>query len=186
MPTDANVAARVRAWLQDVVVGLDLCPFAAGPMRRGAVRIAVSEATDAESALTDLWLELDRLFGTATETVETTLLALPAIDQHDFEGLVHLTEVAEAVADRAGYADLVQIIAFHPNWCAAGAPPDDPANATNRSPVPMLHLLREASVSRAIDSHPDPLGIPARNAELLRGLDPTTLRALTLGHGPTH
>lgn len=156
---------EVRAWLRDVIVGLDLCPFAAGPLRRGRVRLAESEATELEAVLLDVMREAQLLVD--DDTVETTLLLLPHA-LADFEDHLEATFLAEDLLAASGLEGTVQLVGFHPDYCFEGADPADPANATNRSPVPLLHLLRTESVSRAIDTHPDVNGIAARNVALLR------------------
>ena len=155
----------VRVWLRDEIVGLDLCPFAAGPLRAGRVRIASSDAQDPEGAVTDLLLEARHL--DEHPVVETTLLLLTGLPV-DFETFLDLTALAEDVLADEGYEGELQIVAFHPDFCFAGADPDDPANAVNRSPVTLWHLLRAQSVERAIAGHPDVAGIPERNARELR------------------
>lgn len=181
--TSDEVAARTRTWLGDVVVGLDLCPFARGPLEGGRVRIVVSEATDLEAALTDLWMELDRLTGTPVKALETTLLVVPGC-LGDFEDYLDALHVAEGILAQRGFEGIVQIASFHPDYCFADAAPGDPANHTNRSPFPMFHLLREDSVTRAVDGHPDIAAIPERNAALLRTLDPRRLEAWRRGERP--
>lgn len=161
-------AARTLAWVRDFVVGLDLCPFAAGPLARGEVRVAVCEAADFDACVRDTLAELARLDD--DPTIETTLVVFPRA-LAAFDELLDAAAAVQHLLEDAGFAGLVQVVSFHPDYVFEGAPPDDPANATNRSPYPMLHLLREASVSAAVSSHPDPEGIGARNAERLRSRD---------------
>jgi len=160
--------AAVRTWLKDFIVGLDICPFAGGPLRGGRVRIAVSQAADLEAAIADLLREAERL--DEDPEVETTLLLVPDLFP-DFGDFLDATALAIEVFQVSGYEGVYQIVAFHPEFCFEGAEPDDPANATNRSPIVLWHLLREASVDRAVEGHPDVHGIPERNAALLRELD---------------
>lgn len=183
MADAALVAQQTRSWLQHAVVGLDLCPFARGPLEGGRVRIAVSEANDVEGALTDLWMELDRLLAADPAEVETTLLVLPeGLD--DFEDFLDVIELSEVVLEKRGAADEVQLAHFHPDYRFEGAVEGDPADFTNRSPHPVLHLLRTAGVARAIAAHPDTLSIPDRNARLLRSLHPAALERLRRGEPP--
>jgi len=158
---------ETRTWIEDVVVALDLCPFAAAPLREGRVRFRVSDATTAGELASHLSDELRRLDREAPEAIETTILLHPHV-LRDFEEYNRFLDVADWLLGRLGLAGTIQIASFHPDYRFAGAAPDDPANATNRSPHPMLHLLREASVEAAVRSHPDPRGIPRRNAEKLR------------------
>jgi len=153
----------VRAWLDRVVIGLNLCPFARAALP-GLRVVTVPPGTSPLGHLIDESARLDGADGPAT-----TLIVVPdglaAFDTY----LDQLAE-AESVLSRAGYDGIIQIASFHPDYCFEDADPDDPANATNRSPWPLFHLLREADVSAAIDRHPDPEGIPARNTQLLREL----------------
>jgi len=165
-----EVIRRTRDWLRTVVVGLDLCPFARGPLQAGRVRIAASGAGTVQDALEDLGLELDRLLATAPDVLETTLVVYPQVFE-GFPDFVDATAIArELVASLA--EGVVQLADFHPDYVFAGSPASDPAHRTNRSPYPMWHLLRESSVGRAVDGYPDIAEIPVRNARRLREMDP--------------
>ena len=164
-----EVVALVRAWVEEFVVGLALCPFAAEPLAAGRVRFALSPARTPEALADDLADELARLDRTAPEELETTLLLAPhALPR--FEDFNAFLDVVDLLLEKLSLVGVLQVASFHPDYRFAGAAIDDPAHASNRSPVPMLHLLREASVARAAASHPDPRGIPARNAARLREL----------------
>ena len=164
-----DVLAETRAWLERVVVGLDLCPFAAEPLRAGRVRLRVSDAEQPEQLASDLEEELARLDREPPAALETSLLVHPRA-LLDFEAFNQFLAVADFLLDKLELAGEIQVVGFHPCFRFADAPADDPANATNRSPHPMLHLLRETSVAEAVRMHPDPQGIPARNARKLRRL----------------
>jgi len=159
-PVDAT-----EAWLRDFVVALDLCPFAAGPLRAGAVRVIASRSCTMQDLLADLLNEIEVLRG---EGASTTLLVVPSL-LADWDDFLDLLAFAEDLLDETGDADFVQLVGFHPDYVFGDAPVGDPANATNRSPFPMLHLLRRDEVARAIEGHPDVSGIPERNMALLRG-----------------
>lgn len=169
MSDSARQKQETRDWIERVVIGLDLCPFAAEPLRAGRVRIVVSGAVDPETLADELSAELMRLEREPANVLETTLLVHPLVLQ-DFEAFNRFLEVGDLLLEKLGLVGSLQIASFHPDYRFEGAPPDDPANATNRSPYPMLHLLREASIERATRAHPDPEGIPRRNAERLRAL----------------
>jgi hypothetical protein len=172
-----EVLEETRDWIEQVVVGLGLCPFAESPLRADRVRIVVSDARDAEALARDLAREIAHLDREPAERVETTVLVHPHALAH-FEDFNRFLDVGDLLLERLGCVGEIQIASFHPDYCFAGASSEDVANATNRSPYPMLHLLREASVARAVAAHPDPGGIPARNAERLRALGWKGLRAL--------
>mgnify|MGYP002629488974 CR=1 FL=1 len=164
MSEDDPVAATER-WLRDVVVGLDLCPFAAGPLHRGGVRIVASRADDLAGLLAEVQHEATVLM---QQGAETTLLVVPELEL-EFEDLLDVVEIGEALLEDLGWQAAVQLVGFHPDYVFGdGLGPDDPANATNRSPYPTLHLLRADDVERAIAGHPDIASIPKRNVALLR------------------
>lgn len=153
-----------ETWLRDFVVALDLCPFAAGPLGAGTVRVIASRATTVQDLLADLLNEIEVL---REQGASTTLLVVPSL-LADWDDFLDVVAFAEDLLDETGDADLVQLVGFHPDYVFGDAPAGDPANATNRSPFPTLHLLRRDEVARAIEGHPDVSGIPARNVALLR------------------
>ena len=161
------VLAETREWIERVVVGLDLCPFAAEPLREERVRLRVSDARTPEHLASDLADELARLDREPPSVIETTLLIHPRV-LLDFQDFNQFLDVGDLLLGRLGLVGEIQIVSFHPDYRFTGAAVDDPANATNRSPHPMLHLLREDSVAAATRTHPDAEGIPRRNAEKLR------------------
>ncbi len=158
--TDSAVIAQTTQWINSVVIGCNFCPFAAKAVLRKSIRYVVLQETTLESALETLVDELN--FLDRTEDIETSLLIFP---KHfsDFEDYLDLVELAENLSIEQGYEGVYQIASFHPDYCFEGADADDPANYTNRSPYPMLHLLREDSISKALDHYIDPEGIPERN-----------------------
>lgn len=158
----------LEQWVRRVVVGLDLCPFAAAPLRAGRVRFAEATCAEVDAVVEAAAHECVRLVETPASELSTTLLALPGWP--DFDAFLEAVGAVEAFLELAELDGLIQVVAFHPQWVAAGEAPDDPAAATNRSPVPALHLLREEEIARAVRAHPDVEGIPARNAALLRKL----------------
>ena len=166
---DEAVIDRTRRWIANVVIGLNLCPFARRVFEAGAIRYVVSKAADDRALLADLTAELRTLVSTPIETVETTLLIHPNalgdfLDDNDFLG-----DADECVAD-LGLEGVVQIASFHPSYRFAESRADDVENYTNRSPYPMLHLLREASVSAVSGDAEEMAKIPLRNVETLRRL----------------
>jgi len=176
-PSDARVVAATRSWVDRVVVGLNLCPFAKAVQAKGQVRYAVSHAETKPTLLADLERELGSLSAADPETVDTTLLIHPKLLQEFLEYNEFLS-VADELLVELGLEGKLQIASFHPEYRFADAEPNDPANYTNRSPYPTLHLLREASVTRAVESFPDAASIYTRNIETLRSLEPARLNAL--------
>lgn len=159
-----------REWVQSVVIGHELCPFAASVLRAGRVRFVLSPACEPEALLGDLDAELARLLRTPVADLDTTLLVHPDA-LIDFDAYNDFLDLGDALLRERGCDGVVQLASFHPDYRFADMPSDDPANWTNRSPHPMLHLLREQSISDALSVYAeDPADIPATNAERLRRL----------------
>ena len=167
MNTEVNEIQATKTWLEQFVIKLNLCPFAAKPFREGRIHYALEVSVEPTQIAERLIDELEHL--QTSPKIETTLLIIPnALD--DFDVYWDFVEVAESIIEQLGLTGVFQIASFHPEYCFEGVEPDDPANKTNQSPYPMLHLLREQSLSEAIAAHPDVAGIPQRNVALLRGL----------------
>ena len=166
---DAEVIADTQRWLERAVIGLNLCPFARATVAKRAVRIAVSHADTQQALAEDLQRELLMLAAAPIDELETTLLVHPDV-LRDFFEYNDFLDVADALLADLDLEGVVQVASFHPDYCFADAPADDPANYTNRSPYPTLHLLREASVERAVEAVPDTDRIFERNVETLRAL----------------
>jgi len=164
-----EVSEAIGRWIDDVVIGLRLCPFAAGPWKAGEVRIAVSSASNGEDAVKDALEEAMHLMDVSEDEVGTTLVAFPRALE-DFETFLDAEETLSQILDQAGCSGVLQVAGFHPDYVFADAEPDALGNWTNRAPVPILHLLREAQVTQAIEQHPDPDSIPADNVRRLEEL----------------
>jgi len=169
--------AETRAWVERAVIGLQLCPFAKAPQVKGQVRYVASEAADADALLADLVAELKLLAAAPPERIETTLLVHPRAFA-DFEDHNDFLEIAEAALVALDLEGVIQIASFHPDYRFAGSEPDDIANATNRSPHPTLHLLREDSIERALASFADPDSIFEANIATMERLGPDGWAAL--------
>lgn len=167
--TPEQVIAETRAWVEHAVVGLNLCPFAKAPLAKGQIRWVCSDAADADALLAQLTAELRLLAAADPEAVETTLLIHPQV-LTDFLEYNNFLDVADAALDTLGLAGTIQIASFHPQYQFAGSAPDDVGNATNRSPYPTLHLLREASVDRAVAAFPQAEAIFEANIRTLEAL----------------
>ena len=167
LTTNDAVVARTRQWIEKVVVGMNFCPFAKRELRRESVRFQVCPDPDMAAVLTELMRECVHL--DADAATETTLLILPE-GFADFDDYLDLAGLAEDLLADQGYEGVYQVASFHPDYRFADADADDPANFTNRSPYPMLHLLREASLESAIDNYPDPDSIPENNIAKARKL----------------
>ena len=168
---DDQIISDVEQWLDEVVIGLDLCPFAARPRREKRVRIAVSHATDDEALLNDLQAELERLSDTPAAELETTLLAIPNMLE-DFADYNDFLDAVDLWVEQFGWEGDLQVASFHPQYQFADTEADDPGNLTNRSPWPLLHIIREESLEKAIEHYPDVDAIPERNIARMKALGP--------------
>ena len=165
----------VGDWLERVVIGLNLCPFAAKPYRAGRVGLKVSAARTEEALLEDLYGELARLDREPAEELETTLLIVPYVFP-DFDAYNQFFGFAEALLEQFGWDGCYQIATFHPDYQFAGTASDDAGNLTNRSPYPILHLIREASIEEVLEHVDDPEAIPIRNVRTVESLTPEQRR----------
>jgi hypothetical protein len=173
--SDQHVKAATQAWLKSVIIEYSICPFAKRELERGSIYFSVNHDTKTEQCLLHLILECDRL--DTDPGIETTLL-IYADAFTEFDDYLDFLEIAESLLIERGYEGTYQLASFHPDYCFQGAKPDDAANYTNRSPYPILHLLRETSIERAVASHPDPENIPQHNIELTRKLGLAKMQAL--------
>ena len=172
-----------RRWLERAVIGLNLCPFAKAVVNKGQVRMVLSEARDEEALLAELGEELVRLRDKPAAEVDTTLIVHPQV-LGDFLDYNDFLDTADALVEELGLEGVLQVASFHPQYQFADSGPDDIANFTNRSPWPTLHLLREDSVSRAVEAFPDPDAIVERNVETLQKLGHAGWRELLQGTDP--
>ncbi|HHI4953920.1 DUF1415 domain-containing protein [Vibrio parahaemolyticus] len=156
------ITQQVDQWLNDVVIGLNLCPFAAKPQRNKQIKIFVSEATQEEALLEDILLQLIELSTTEPEKLETTLVVVPNMLQ-DFWDYNFCIDWVEGLIKQQDWEGIFQVATFHPDYCFGGAAPEDDENLTNRSPYPIFHLIREESMEKVLKHYPDPESIPDTN-----------------------
>ncbi len=168
--TDTDeVIARTRLWLERAVIGLNLCPFAKPVHVQDRIRYVVSEARSEAALVRDLMTELRALDAADPAQCETTLLIHPHVLGKFLDYNAFLAQADDAVCELE-LEGVIQIASFHPGYQFEDAGPEDIGNYTNRSPYPMLHLLREASVERAVTTYPDTTEIYRRNIDTLRNL----------------
>ena len=160
-----EVEQGIRRWLDEIVIGLNLCPFARREVDAGRVRVAVTGHRDTESLLHVFHDELQRL--QQEPQIATTLLVF-ANGVADFFAYLDLLEMAQAWLEEQALDAEFQLASFHPDYLFADSPADDAAHYTNRAPGPVIHLLREDDVEQAIAAHPDTGRIPERNIRLAR------------------
>jgi hypothetical protein len=165
----SNIIADTVQWLERAVIGLNLCPFAKAVHVKKQIRYVVSDARTADALCEQLLDELSYLASADPDEIDTTLLIHPYaltefLDYNDF------LDVADAVLDELELDGELQVASFHPQYQFAGTADDDITNFTNRSPYPMLHLLREASVERAVAAFPDAASIFEKNLATMQTL----------------
>jgi hypothetical protein len=155
---------QTKKWIADVVVGCNFCPFAQREVKRESIffEVLAGSEEDVLNELTAAFLKMD-----AQPTIETMFLLLPQ-DFTSFDDYLNLVAEADLLVEESGYEGVYQVASFHPDYLFEGSSSKDAANYTNRSPYPMLHILREESVSRAVDSYPDTESIPENNIEFAR------------------
>lgn len=169
-PADEAALHETQRWIEKAVIGLNLCPFARSVWVRQQVRIVISRARHLDAFLDDLDRELDLLATTPAEEIDTTLLVHPTLFPDFFVFNDFLNVVDDVVAEH-GLEGVIQVASFHPAFQFEGVAENDLSNCTNRSPYPTLHLLREDSISRAVESPGgDADTIVERNLETLRSL----------------
>ena len=167
-PPDVVIEDTVR-WLEKAVIGLNLCPFAKGVHVKGQIHYAVSDASDAEGVAEALHRELEGLAEANAEKRDTTLLILPHALQ-DFLDFNDFLEIADAMIEELDLGGILQVASFHPQFQFDGTDVDDVTNCTNRSPYPILHLLREDSIDKAVEAFPEAESIFERNMETLESI----------------
>ena len=179
---DAQILAATRRWVERAVIGLNLCPFARAPFIRGRLHFRISHARDTDDLLADLRDELEALQAADPGVRETTLLIHPHVltDFYEYNDFLYAAD-AEVLA--LGLEGDLQIASFHPEYRFADTVADAVENFTNRSPYPMLHLLRESSIDIAVEALTDTDEIYRRNIETLRRLGADGWRALLRNDG---
>jgi len=164
-PSEDPIAAT-RVWLERIVIGLNLCPFAKAVYVKEQVRYVLSDATTPEALVEQLAEELVLLRDASPEQIDTTLIIHPDV-LTDFLDYNDFLDNADAAIEALDLQGILQVASFHPQYQFEGVAADDASNYTNRAPYPILHLLREDSVARAVDAFPDPDVIVERNIQTL-------------------
>jgi hypothetical protein len=165
MTTDEQVITQTKKWITDVVIGCNFCPFAAKVVKQQTVFYTVERSEKKAVCLEILLQECTRL--DKDDTIETTFLIFPE-NFNLFEDYLDFVAIAEKLLKQHGYNGIYQLASFHPLYRFAKAPDDDAANYTNRSVYPMLHLLRESSIDKALEHYDQPDDIPEKNIHFSR------------------
>lgn len=161
-----TIIQDTRQWITNVVVGCNFCPFAAREMNRNAVHFEIAQSASAAAILLQFHALMEKLDD--EPSIETALLIVPE-GWDDFMVYLDLVEKTELLIEDQDYEGIYQVASFHPDYLFAGTSADDASNYTNRSPYPMLHLLREESIDKALEHYPgDPDEIPERNIRFAR------------------
>lgn len=172
---DEKTIRPVQQWVETLVVSLNLCPFAKHELLKDRVRFVSTASATEEQLLAALQSELELL--DTDPSIETTLLIHPGVLQ-DFHDYNQFLDDADALLVELGLEGVYQIASFHPDYQFGGTEPDDAENYTNRSPYPLLHILREASLEQAIERYPGVEQIPEQNIALMNLLGRERLQAL--------
>lgn len=178
MNTEAHhqaIVAQTKKWLEKVVIGLNFCPFAKKEFERKSIRYAIGVSDGQKDALSCLIEELSLL--DKDQSIETTLIIYKN-DYLQFDEYLDWLAVATSLVEQSAYRGIYQLASFHPDYCFEGENLNDAANYTNRSPFPMLHILRESSLEKVLKSFSKPELIPQRNIDKARELGPDYFKNL--------
>src|SRR5882757_3742464 len=165
MITAQQIIDQTKKWINDVVVGCNFCPFAANTIKQQRVHYQVETSASSGICMDSLLNEMKRL--DEDLNIETTFLIFPGSFKQ-FDEYLDMVALAEKLVKQHGYEGIYQLASFHPLYLFADSSPDDPANYTNRSVYPMLHLLREESITKALEHYSQPEKIPERNINFAR------------------
>jgi len=167
--SDQQVEQLSRQWVEQMVVGLNLCPFAAPVVRNDSIRYAISEALEPEALVADFLQELDLIQQLDEQELSTTLLIIPQMLEQ-FDDFLDLLDICQQLLEEAGLDGVFQLASFHPGYLFEGVEEDDLSHWTNRAPFPMIHIIREGEMARVLMYYKDPEQIPERNMDLMRQL----------------
>ena len=159
----------MAAWVESMVVGLNLCPFAAPELRNKTIRYAVSNAETDEAACAEFLQELEHIQRSEEEVLSTTLLSFTHCAVN-FEDYLDLLDRCQHLLEKAGLDGVFQLASFHPQYCFQGVAEDHISNWTNRAPFPTIHIIREGQMSRVLAHYKHPEEIPERNIQLMEKL----------------
>lgn len=163
--SNEKIIEQTNKWIKSVVIDCNFCPFAAKAVLKKTIRYIIKPNVDIKDSLTALKEELEYL--ETDQDIETSFIILPN-SFNDFDDYLDLVKKAERLIQKEGYDGIYQIASFHPDYCFAGEDENDAANFTNRSIYPMLHILREESLTKALSLYPNPELIPQHNIDFAR------------------
>lgn len=166
---NSNIISQTKSWIEQFVIGYNLCPFAAQPFHQDRIKYVLVGGEEVEPLVETVFQECIHLQDTDPMEVETTILIHPGI-LTDFEDYLAVLGQMQDDLEELQLEGVVQLATFHPDYQFAGTNQNDPENFTNRSPYPMIHILREESVEKAINSHSDTENIPLENIKTMNGI----------------
>ena len=172
LPKEIN---QTQTWLNTVIIEHSICPFAKREFVNNTIHYEIINANKTEEQLEQLIINCENLDN--DDSIETSLLIFPD-SLSNFDDYLDFVEIADALMHKQDYEGIYQLASFHPQYCFDGSDENDASNYTNRSPYPMLHILREASLEKVLESYPNPENIPERNIELTRNLGLTAMQKL--------
>lgn len=168
-PSQADVERKTLGWVKDFVVGLNLCPFARPLLAANALRVTICEAAEGKGIADALLDEIERIQKASEAEIATTLVVFPNALQR-FDAYLAFLDGAQQLIEEMDLIGVLQLASFHPDYQFAGEPIEAASHFTNRAPFPMIHLLREDMVTRALETYPNPEQIPERNIQKLEDL----------------
>jgi hypothetical protein len=175
---DALIIEQTKNWLETIVIGLNFCPFARSELEQNSIHYAVVRANDMQSCLESLVLECERL--ARNQNIATSLIIYPEL-WSEFDDFLDYLAIAESLLEAQNYQGTYQLASFHPRYCFEGEKTGDPANYTNRSLYPMLHLIREDMLKKVLKQYPHPEQIPLQNIKRARKLGEPKLKTMLEG-----
>lgn len=173
----ANIEQRTLNWVMRVVIGLNLCPFARAVVKSGHLDVTVESSDKLETVLTSLAGHCENVLAASEQ--HTVLMVMPN-GFAEFNDYLDLVGLAQGLLVQLELDQHLQLASFHPHYQFSDTRYDDASNYTNRSPYPMLHILQESAVEKAVVAHPDTEAIPQRNISLLKNMGPAQLNALIM------
>ena len=168
MSETQKTITRVRRWIEKAVIGLNLCPFARSVYQQNKVRLIVSKSGRVDALMLELYQQCQYLI--ETPEIETTLLIIP-YQLEEFAEFNQILDQVDALIEGYEWSGVFQIASFHPKYQFHNTNIEDRENWTNRSPFPILQILRETGVERALSGYPDPDRIPEKNIRKLIEMD---------------
>lgn len=177
------IESRTLDWVQRVVIGLNLCPFAQAVVKSGNLTVVTETSPDVESVLMSL---AQQFYSLQAASDQATIMFVLPNGFESFDDYLDLVDLGNALLVDLGFEGLLQMATFHPHYQFSDSDLDDAANYTNRSPYPVLHLLKESAVEQAVTKHPDTAAIPQRNIERLRAMNTAQLESITGGEEINH